>query len=74
MKQLRIEAILLDWYKNGIETVEQAERYVKSRSEKHNFVKSKPADTFNDYKQRSYDYDELEKRLLGWDSALLRRN
>lgn len=33
--------------------------------------KSKPNDKipktcFNDYEQRSYDYDELEKRLLGW--------
>ncbi|MBW9159462.1 hypothetical protein [Clostridium tagluense] len=23
--------------------------------------------SFNDYEQRSYDFDELEKKLLGWD-------
>ncbi|GCD12384.1 replication initiation protein [Clostridium tagluense] len=23
--------------------------------------------TFNDYEQRAYDFDELEKKLLGWD-------
>ena len=23
--------------------------------------------TFNDYSQRQYDYDDLEKKLLGWD-------
>jgi len=22
---------------------------------------------FNDYEQRTYDYNDLEKRLLGWD-------
>jgi len=22
---------------------------------------------FNDYKQREYDFDDLEKKLLGWD-------
>ncbi|MCB2362240.1 replication initiation protein [Clostridium estertheticum] len=24
--------------------------------------------SFNDYEQRTYDFDELEKRLLGWDT------
>lgn len=26
-----------------------------------------PAATFNDFEQRVYDYDDLEKKLLGWD-------
>lgn len=26
-----------------------------------------PKTKFNDYDQRTYDYDELEKKLLGWD-------
>lgn len=25
--------------------------------------------TFNDYEQRNYDFDALEKKLLGWDSS-----
>ena len=25
-------------------------------------------DTFNDYEQRSYDFDSLEKKLLGWEN------
>lgn len=29
--------------------------------------KIKPC-VFNDYEQRSYDFDELEKKLLGWDN------
>ncbi len=24
-------------------------------------------DKFNDYEQRSYDFDKLEKKLLGWE-------
>jgi plasmid replication initiation protein len=24
---------------------------------------------FTDYEQRTYDYDELERKLLGWDKA-----
>jgi len=23
--------------------------------------------SFNDYEQRSYDFDKLERKLLGWD-------
>jgi plasmid replication initiation protein len=23
--------------------------------------------SFNDYEQRTYDFDKLEKKLLGWD-------
>jgi hypothetical protein len=23
--------------------------------------------SFNDYEQREYDFDDLEKKLLGWD-------
>ena len=38
---------------------------IKSKFIKPKFNK-KPS-TFNDYEQRSYDFDELEKKLLGWD-------
>lgn len=30
--------------------------------------KNKTKGTFNDYEQRDYDFDKLEKKLLGWDS------
>ena len=30
-------------------------------------VDGKSAHNFNDYDQRSYDYVDLEKKLLGWD-------
>lgn len=42
------------WFKN---TVLSYERPIKT------FKK----DSFNDFEQRNYDFDELEKRLLGWD-------
>jgi plasmid replication initiation protein len=29
-----------------------------------------PKNTFNDYEQRKYDYNELEKKLLGWDEEV----
>lgn len=29
--------------------------------------RTKKIDTFNDYPQRTYDFNELEKKLLGWD-------
>ena len=37
---------------------------------KSKFVKlkfNKKPSAFNDYEQRTYDFDELEKKLLGWD-------
>jgi plasmid replication initiation protein len=38
---------------------------------KNNYQPSKSkvkVDKFNDYDQRKYDFDELEKKLLGWDN------
>ena len=63
-----IEAILRDWEKNKIETLEQANIHIKSRNQKWNFTKCKKEDTFNAYQQRSYDFEELENKLLGFDS------
>ena len=60
-----VEAILRDWHENGIKTVEQAESYIKLRSQKHNDLRGKKEDTFNNYEQRTYDFKELERKLLG---------
>lgn len=30
-------------------------------------IKSKGIDRFNNYEQRQYDFDDLERKLLGWD-------
>ena len=34
---------------------------------KNNNFKTK-IDNFNNYEQRDYDFDALEKKLLGWDN------
>ena len=60
-----IEAILKDWYENGIQSVEQADNYIKVRALKRSESKTKKVDSFNDCEQRSYDYERLEKGLLG---------
>lgn len=31
--------------------------------------KTQSKGSFNDYEQRAYDYDDLERKLLGWDNA-----
>ncbi|WP_231272592.1 DnaD domain protein [Clostridium botulinum] len=65
-----IEKILMDWERQGITTLEQAEAYTANRSKKKtksNFIAKKEKDLFNDYEQRTYDFKDLEKKLLGWD-------
>ncbi|KEH90589.1 phage replisome organizer N-terminal domain-containing protein [Clostridium botulinum] len=49
-----INGILKNWKKEGYP------------EEKQNAVGSNKVDSFNNYEQRSYDFNELEKKLLGW--------
>ena len=42
------------------------EHYI--RPFKQNRTENNSSDTFNNYEQRTYDYDDLEKKLLGWDN------
>lgn len=62
-----IDAILSSWNKDGIKTIEE----ILTKDKKTNFKKVTPNksqnDNFNNFEQRVYDYDSLEKRLLGWD-------
>ncbi|MBN4049366.1 DnaD domain protein, partial [bacterium AH-315-N14] len=65
-----IDGILNSWFKDGINSLEDIEKKDKKRllSTKGNTAGGKPAKgSFNDYEQRAYDFDELEKKLLGWD-------
>jgi hypothetical protein len=56
-----------------IYAAQQEEKNEKSKEsqvkEKKQWFKKKEKGTFNDYPQREYDFDELEKNLLGWDVA-----
>ncbi|HDI3019210.1 TPA: replication initiator protein A [Clostridium botulinum] len=44
------------WYKNN------------SKSKKNTYITTNKVDRFNDFEQRNYDFEELEKKLLGWDN------
>lgn len=63
-----MDAILTNWFKSGIKTIKDIDtKDLKKTSYKKTAQKTIPKTTFNSYKQRSYDYDKLEKKLLGWD-------
>lgn len=71
-----IDGILSKWNQNNIRTLEDIALKDKNtnktnnRQYKNNYNNNNngKALRFNDFKQREYDYDSLEKKLLGWDS------
>ena len=63
-----IDGILNSWFKDGIKSIEDVDkRDVKKSYKKPSNFRPK-LDSFNNYEQRNYDFDELEKKLLGWDN------
>lgn len=68
-----IDGILGSWYKDKISTVQDVDiKDVKkvnrtNNSFKNNNYKKSTNSTFNNFKHRDYDFDDLEKKLLGWD-------
>lgn len=68
-----IDGILNSWFKENIKTLEDIEKRDKKKTSSYSPAKKTSYNnaknsTFNDYSQRQYDYDELEKKLLGWDN------
>ncbi|MFZ2257041.1 MAG: DnaD domain protein [Clostridiaceae bacterium] len=62
-----IEGILKRWKNNGIKTVAEAmKKDTLPKGSKQQQSGRKDITSFNNYDQRSYDYESLEKRLLGW--------
>lgn len=71
-----IDGILSKWYKDNIKTLEDVA--VKDRQHKNSFNKQKTVQNsknnnsnnlgFNNFEPRAYDYESLEKKLLGWDT------
>ncbi|PRR82191.1 DnaD domain protein [Clostridium vincentii] len=70
-----IDGILSKWVKENIKTMEE----VAAKDKQHKSTYNKPAYStngknnnsntgFNNFEPRSYDYDSLEKKLLGWDN------
>ncbi|MEY8000776.1 DnaD domain protein [Clostridium sp. Mt-5] len=69
-----IDGILTSWNKDKIKTLEDIEKKDVKKSNYTNFKNTnKGAEnknskgTFNNFKQRDYDFKDLEKKLLGWD-------
>lgn len=71
-----IDGILSSWNKDNLKTIKQIEEKetaYKNSSSKNNFnnkksnTREKPNLRFNNFEAREYDYDDLEKKLLGWD-------
>ncbi|GAA0726414.1 DnaD domain protein [Clostridium malenominatum] len=63
-----IDGILNSWFKDGIKSIEDVDKKDNKKSYKSNNNFKPKLDSFNNYDQRSYDFDELEKKLLGWDN------
>ncbi|SKA79093.1 DnaD and phage-associated domain-containing protein [Clostridium sp. USBA 49] len=65
-----IDGILGSWYKDGLFTLEAiAKKDIKrNNTKKNNNFKYNNNSTFNNFEQRTYDFDELEKKLLGWET------
>ena len=70
-----IDGILSSWNKDNLRTLQdiekKEEKFKNSSSKKvYNNSKSnsKPKLRFDNFKGRDYDYDDLEKKLLGWDT------
>ena len=71
-----IDGILSSWNKDNLRTlqdIEKKEASFKNSSAKKVYNNSKnnnnkPKLRFDNFKGREYDYDDLEKKLLGWDT------
>lgn len=72
-----IDGILSSWNKDNLKTIKQIEEKevaYKNSSSKASFnnqksnIREKPNLKFNNFEAREYDYDDLEKKLLGWDT------
>lgn len=61
-----IEGILKRWKTDGIKTVADAMKKDTLPKGSKKPPGRKDITSFNNYDQRSYDYESLEKRLLGW--------
>lgn len=63
-----VDLYLARWEANNQKAKENRTRQVEKRAENEDHNTKKAITNFADYPgQRQYDYDELEKKLLGWD-------
>ena len=68
-----VKTILNRWLDNNIKTLDAVNankeefKRNKTTDKETKVVIHKKEDKFNNFDQRTYDYDALEKKLLGWD-------
>ncbi|MFL0269245.1 DnaD domain protein [Candidatus Clostridium radicumherbarum] len=77
-----IVTIVNDWSEKGLKTIEQVNLYlskwvtinrkakesrIKQIKERSEYKSYGNKGTFNNFEQRTYDFDKLEKQLLGWE-------
>lgn len=63
-----IDGILGSWYRDGLKNLEDIEKKDSKKTFKKPGNFKAKLDNFNNYEQRNYNFDELEKKLLGWDN------
>ncbi len=68
-----IDGILTNWFNNNIKTLEDVvlkDKQFKGNNnyKKNNYNKNNSSNGFNNFEARSYDYEALERKLLGWDT------
>lgn len=76
-----IDGILGSWYKEEIKTIQDVDKKDNKKPTynsnynanynsnfKNNNSNKSSNSTFNNFKQREYDFDDLKKKLLGWDN------
>lgn len=61
-----VDKYLAEWTTKNQKAKNNREKQVERRAENKDY--SKKVSSFNDYEQRDYNFDELEKKLFGWDT------
>jgi DnaD/phage-associated family protein len=68
-----IDGILNSWFKDNIKSLEDIEKKDRKKINHKPIINTNNNNNntkgnFNNYDQRTYDFDELERKLLGWDN------
>lgn len=64
-----VKKVLDNWLNNNIFTVEAVQAADEEFKRKNsNSSKAKKEGNFNNFEQRTYDFESLERKLLGWDT------
>lgn len=70
-KDMRYIRTILDrWLQHGLKTIEAVgadKRKFKGKQKKKQVKPQEKVSTFNNFEQRTYNFPELEKKLLGWE-------